>query len=89
LIGNAFGWNMTFLFISALGLLTAVAIAVFVPVQERDGAVPIRVTESEASASVVGMADRFPMILSFETAQMGGARSGLWGGFMRALCLDV
>src|SRR6202051_684821 len=40
LIGNAFGWNMTFLFISALGLLTAVAIAVFVPVQERDGAVP-------------------------------------------------
>src|SRR6202051_428379 len=40
LISNAFGWNMTFLFISALGLLTAVAIAVFVPVQERDGAVP-------------------------------------------------
>ena len=37
-IGNTFGWNMTFLFISALGLLTAVAIAVFVPVQERDGA---------------------------------------------------
>jgi MFS transporter, DHA1 family, inner membrane transport protein len=37
LIGNAFGWNMTFLFISALGLLTAVAIAVLVPVQGRDG----------------------------------------------------
>jgi MFS transporter, DHA1 family, inner membrane transport protein len=34
-IGNTFGWNMTFLFISALGLLTAVAIAAFVPVQGR------------------------------------------------------
>ncbi len=39
-IGNTFGWNMTFLFISALGLLTAVAIAAFVPVQGRDGAAP-------------------------------------------------
>jgi DHA1 family inner membrane transport protein len=37
-IGNTFGWNMTFLFISALGLLTAVAIAAFVPVQGRDRA---------------------------------------------------
>jgi DHA1 family inner membrane transport protein len=39
-IGNTFGWNMTFLFISALGLLTAVAIAAFVPVQRRDNAAP-------------------------------------------------
>jgi DHA1 family inner membrane transport protein len=37
-IGNTFGWNMTFLFISALGLLTAVAIAAFVPIQGRDSA---------------------------------------------------
>src|ERR1700730_7948224 len=37
-IGNTFGWNMTFLFISALGLLTAVAISAFVPVQGRDSA---------------------------------------------------
>src|SRR5882757_8258770 len=35
-IGNAFGWNTTFLVISALGLIAAVAIAAFVPVQERD-----------------------------------------------------
>jgi len=38
-IGNTFGWNMTFLFISALGVLTVVAIVGFVPVQERDGTV--------------------------------------------------
>src|SRR5258707_6840686 len=37
-LGNTFGCNMTFLFISALGVLTAVAIAAFVPVQGRDGA---------------------------------------------------
>src|SRR5258705_7590048 len=36
-VGNTFGWNMTFLAISALGLLTATAIAAFVPVQGRDG----------------------------------------------------
>jgi DHA1 family inner membrane transport protein len=35
-IGNAFGWNMTFLAISGLGLATAAAIAAFVPVQGRD-----------------------------------------------------
>ncbi|MEH2482845.1 putative MFS family arabinose efflux permease [Nitrobacteraceae bacterium AZCC 2146] len=35
-IGNTFGWNMTFLFISALGLLKAVTIAAFVPVQGRE-----------------------------------------------------
>src|SRR3989440_8135799 len=38
-IGNTFGWNMTFLFISALGVLTVVTIVGFVPVQERDGTV--------------------------------------------------
>ena len=39
-IGNNFGWNMTFLIISTLGLLTAVAIAAFVPVQGQDNAAP-------------------------------------------------
>jgi DHA1 family inner membrane transport protein len=39
-IGNNFGWNMTFLIISALGLLTAVTIAAFVPVQGRDNSAP-------------------------------------------------
>jgi DHA1 family inner membrane transport protein len=37
-IGNTFGWNMTFLVISALGLLAAATIATFVPVQGRDDA---------------------------------------------------
>jgi DHA1 family inner membrane transport protein len=39
-IGNALGWNMTFLVISALGLIAALAIAVFVPAQGRDSATP-------------------------------------------------
>jgi DHA1 family inner membrane transport protein len=39
-IGNAFGWNMTFLVISALGLVAAVAIAAFVPAQEREHSAP-------------------------------------------------
>ncbi len=37
-IGNELGWNMTFLVISALGLLATLAIALFVPAQRRDGA---------------------------------------------------
>ena len=37
-IGNEFGWNMTFLVISALGLFATLAIALFVPAQRRDGA---------------------------------------------------
>src|SRR6267154_958164 len=39
-IGNAFGWNITFLVISALGLVAAVAIAAFVPAQEPDHSAP-------------------------------------------------
>jgi DHA1 family inner membrane transport protein len=39
-IGNALGWNMTFLVISALGLIATLAIAVFVPAQGRDGSAP-------------------------------------------------
>jgi MFS transporter, DHA1 family, inner membrane transport protein len=39
-IGNALGWNMTFLVISLLGLIAALAIAVFVPAQGQDGSAP-------------------------------------------------
>ncbi len=39
-IGNALGWNMTFLVISALGLIATLAIAVFVPAQGRDHSAP-------------------------------------------------
>src|SRR5258707_5848652 len=39
-IGNALGWNTTFLVISALGLIAALAIAVFVPAQGRDNSAP-------------------------------------------------
>jgi MFS transporter, DHA1 family, inner membrane transport protein len=39
-IGNALGWNITFLVISALGLIATLTIAVFVPAQERAGAAP-------------------------------------------------
>jgi MFS transporter, DHA1 family, inner membrane transport protein len=39
-IGNALGWNMTFLVISALGVFVTLAIAVFVPNQGRDNSAP-------------------------------------------------
>src|SRR5712672_2801117 len=39
-IGSAFGWNTTFLVISALGLIAAAAIAAFVPALARDHSVP-------------------------------------------------
>jgi DHA1 family inner membrane transport protein len=39
-IGNALGWNMTFLVISALGLIVTLAIAIFVPNQGRDNSAP-------------------------------------------------
>src|SRR5258707_6651421 len=39
-IGSAFGWNTTFLVISALGLIAAAAIAAFVPALGRDRSVP-------------------------------------------------
>src|SRR5882724_5981787 len=39
-IGNAFGWNTTFLVISALGLIAAMAIAALVPASERDRSAP-------------------------------------------------
>src|SRR5712671_3050136 len=39
-IGNSLGWNTTFLVIAALGVITAAAVAAFVPVQGRDRAAP-------------------------------------------------
>src|SRR5712672_153283 len=39
-IGNSLGWHTTFLVISALGVITAVTVAAFVPAQERDRSVP-------------------------------------------------
>jgi DHA1 family inner membrane transport protein len=39
-IGNALGWKMTFLVISALGLIVTLAIAIFVPNQGRDNSAP-------------------------------------------------
>jgi MFS transporter, DHA1 family, inner membrane transport protein len=68
-IGNNFGWNMTFLIISALGLLTAVAIAAFVPVQGRDN----------AAASIRGQLTAFKdrnLLASLAITALG------WVGFM-------
>src|SRR5882724_5537026 len=39
-IGNSLGWNMTFLVISALGVITAAAVAAVVPLQGRDHSAP-------------------------------------------------
>jgi len=39
-IGNALGWNMTFLVIGALGLIAALAIVVLIPAQGRDNSAP-------------------------------------------------
>src|SRR6266403_1144642 len=39
-IGNSLGWNTTFLVISALGVITAAAVAAFVPAQGRDRSAP-------------------------------------------------
>jgi DHA1 family inner membrane transport protein len=47
-IGNLLGWNMTFLVISALGVITAAAVAAFVPVQGRDRSAPSIATQLRA-----------------------------------------
>src|SRR5882724_1860210 len=39
-IGNSLGWNMTFLVIAAFGVITAVAVAAFIPTQGRDRSAP-------------------------------------------------
>src|SRR5258707_12528560 len=44
-IGNSLGWHMTFLVISALGVITAAAVAAFVPVQGRDRSAPSIATQ--------------------------------------------
>jgi DHA1 family inner membrane transport protein len=68
-IGNALGWNTTFLFISGLGLITTIAIAVFVPAQGRDS----------AAASIGGQLGAFRdrnLLASLAITALG------WVGFM-------
>src|ERR1700682_1778451 len=68
-IGNTFGWNMTFLFISGLGLLTAMAIAAFVPAQGRDSSAP------SISRQLIAFRDR-NLLASLAMTALG------WVGFM-------
>jgi DHA1 family inner membrane transport protein len=68
-IGNALGWNMTFLVISALGLIATLAIAVFVPAQGRDGSTP------DIRGQLVAFRDR-NLIASLAITALG------WVGFM-------
>jgi MFS transporter, DHA1 family, inner membrane transport protein len=68
-IGNALGWNMTFLVISALGLIATLAIAVFVPAQGRDGSAP------DVCGQLSGFRDR-NLIASLAITALG------WVGFM-------
>src|SRR5258708_5784860 len=68
-IGNALGWNMTFLVISALGLIAALAIAVFVPTQQRDHSAP------SIGGQLVAFRDR-NLLASLAITALG------WVGFM-------
>jgi DHA1 family inner membrane transport protein len=68
-IGNALGWNMTFLVISALGLIATLAIAVFVRVQGRDGSAP------DIRGQLVAFRDR-NLLASLAITALG------WVGFM-------
>ncbi len=68
-IGNALGWNMTFLVISALGLIATLAIAVLVPAQGRDGSAP------DIRGQLVAFRDR-NLIASLAITALG------WVGFM-------
>ena len=68
-IGNAFGWNMTFLVISALGLIAALAIAVLVPTQGQDNSAP------SIGGQLVVFRDR-NLIASLAITALG------WVGFM-------
>jgi MFS transporter, DHA1 family, inner membrane transport protein len=68
-IGNALGWNMTFLVISALGLIATSAIAVFVPAQGRDNAAP------SIRGQLVAFKDR-NLLASLAITALG------WVGFM-------
>jgi DHA1 family inner membrane transport protein len=68
-IGNALGWNTTFLVISALGLIAALAIAVFVPAQRSDNSAP------SIRGQLVAFRDR-NLIASLAITALG------WVGFM-------
>src|SRR5712664_1815090 len=68
-IGNEFGWNMTFLVISALGLFATLAIALFVPAQRRDGSAP------DIRGQLAAFRDR-NLLASLAIAALG------WVGFM-------
>jgi len=68
-IGNALGWNTTFLVISALGLIATLAIAVVVPAQGRDSSAP------DIRGQLVAFRDR-NLIASLAITALG------WVGFM-------
>src|SRR6202158_2433322 len=68
-IGNALGWNMTFLVISVLGLIATLAIAVFVSAQGRDSSV------ASSSGQLIAFRDR-NLISSLAITALG------WVGFM-------
>jgi DHA1 family inner membrane transport protein len=68
-IGNALGWNMTFLVISVLGLIVTLAIAVLVPPQGRETSVP------SIRGQLVAFRDR-NLLASLAITALG------WVGFM-------
>jgi DHA1 family inner membrane transport protein len=68
-IGNALGWNMTFLVISALGLIATLAIAVLVPAQGQDN------TVASIRGQLIAFRDR-NLIASLAITALG------WVGFM-------
>src|SRR5260370_35122583 len=72
-IGNALGWNMTFLVISALGLIATLAIAVLVPAQGRDN------TVASIRGKLIAFRDR-NLIASLAITALG------WVGFMTFSC---
>jgi DHA1 family inner membrane transport protein len=68
-IGNSLGWNATFLVISALGLIAALAIAILVPAQGRDSSAP------SIRAQLIAFKDR-NLLASLAITALG------WVGFM-------
>jgi DHA1 family inner membrane transport protein len=68
-IGNALGWNMTFLVISALGLIATLAIAILVPAQGQDN------TVASIRGQLIAFRDR-NLITSLAITALG------WVGFM-------
>jgi DHA1 family inner membrane transport protein len=68
-IGNAPGWNTTFLVISALGLIATLAIAIFVPIQGQDN------SAQSISGQLAAFRDR-NLLASLAITALG------WVGFM-------